>query len=443
MSETETRDPDDGLETGSTVYLTCLGCRLNESEIETLAYQFSRAGWQVVLQPDQADVCVVNTCTVTGEAGRKSRQLTRRLHRLNPKAQIILTGCHATLFRHEMVELPGVVHLVDNASKEHLVDKLVGPRSGWEAQSAPGPALLGRTRAFVKVQDGCDNHCTFCVTTIARGASRSRPLSEVLAEVHRLIAAGYQEIVLTGVHLGSYGRDWGQVNGLFGLVHSLLTETQVPRLRLSSLEPWALSPGFFELWQTGAGRLCRQLHVPLQSGCDTTLRRMGRQITTVEFADLVAAARERVPGLAVTTDLMVGFPGESEAEFEQSYSFVEEMAFARIHVFSYSPRPGTAAARLPDQVPAQAKATRSRLMRWLGKRQAAAFGRRFVGQVLPVLWQEPARTGGWQGLTDNYLQVEAACTPDLNNRITPTRLVGLENGVLRGEITRLEMSCAG
>jgi len=434
VPESETRESDYRFETGSTVYLTCLGCRLNESEIETLAYQFSQVGWQVVLQPDQADVCVVNTCTVTGEAGRKSRQLARRLHRLNPKAQIILTGCHATLFRHEMDKLPGVVQLVDNADKEQLVENLIGPRSSWKAQSAPGPALLGRTRAFVKVQDGCDNHCTFCVTTIARGPGRSRPSDAVLAEVHRLVGAGYQEIVLTGVHLGSYGQDWGQANGLFDLVHRLLAETPIPRLRLSSLEPWDLSPDFFELWQTGAGRLCRQLHVPLQSGCDATLRRMGRRVTTAEFADLVAAARGRVPGLAVTTDLMVGFPGESEAEFEQSYGFVEEMAFARIHVFSYSPRPGTAAVHLPGPVPAQVKTIRGRLVRRLGERQAAAFRRRFVGQVLPVLWHEPTRAGGWQGLADNYLQVETTCVLDLTNRITPTRLVGLKNGVLQGEI---------
>jgi threonylcarbamoyladenosine tRNA methylthiotransferase MtaB len=424
--------------------LTSLGCRLNESEIEAMASQFNEAGWRIVAEPDEADVCVVNTCTVTSEAGRKSRQRVRRLHRLNPNASIVVTGCHATLFPQEMERLRGVSQLVPNPLKEGWVEDLVGGGASMaEIASQPGPALLGRTRAFVKVQDGCDNHCTFCITRLARGPGRSRPSDDVLVEVDRLVRAGYQEVVLTGVNLGSYGRDKGQTNGLFHLVQRLLTETTLPRLRLSSLEPWDLSPDFFDLWALGAGRLCRQLHLPLQSGCDATLRRMGRRITSVEFADLVDLARRRVPDLAVTTDMMVGFPGESPAEFEQSYRFAQDMAFARIHVFVYSPRPGTAAARLPEQVAAELKTTRGQRLRQLARRQADAFQSSFVGQVWPVLWHGPPRAGTWRGLTDNYLQVETTCAANLSNLILPTRLIRSGNGVLKGEITDLEATYAG
>ncbi len=427
-------------QSNSSVYLTSLGCRLNESEIEAMASQFDGAGWRIVTEPDQADVCVVNTCTVTNEAGRKSRQRVRRLHRLNPDAAIVVTGCHATLFPQEMAELEGVSRLVPNAHKEGWVADLVG---GATSAGRPGPALLGRTRPFVKVQDGCDNHCTFCIIQVARGAGRSRPGDEVLAEVGRLVQAGYQEVVLTGVNLGSYGRDRGEADGLSHLVRRLLAETCLPRLRLSSLEPWDLSPDFFDLWELGAGRLCRQLHLPLQSGCDATLRRMGRRITRAQFADLVALARQRVPGLAVTTDVMVGFPGESQAEFERSYRFVQDMAFARIHVFGYSPRPGTAATRLPEPVPAPVKADRSRRLRQLAQDHARNFQRRFVGQVWPVLWHGPPRAGTWRGLTDNYLPVETHSAADLGNRILPTRLVSLGEGVLKGEISDLEAGYAG
>ncbi len=418
------------------VYLTWLGCRLNESETESLAWRFTQNGHSIVPTPQEADLCVVNTCTVTGEAGRKSRRQIRRLARLNPNASIAVTGCHATIAPDELAALPNVAWVVDNAHKEHLAD-LVAPALS-PAQPAPptrhlGPGMLRRTRAFVKVQDGCDNHCTFCITTIARGPGRSRPLDEIVAEVRALTAAGYREVVLTGVHLGAYGHDRGEADGLFTLVSTLLHETQLPRLRLSSLEPWDLSPGLFDLWRDP--RMCRQLHLPLQSGSDAILRRMGRRTTTAQYADLVATARARIPDLALTTDIIVGFPGEDAAAFEQSYRFVQAMNFARLHVFTYSPRPGTAAARMADQVPSSVKAARGRKMRQLGARQAEAFHRRFVGRTLPVLWETGDGGGRWRGLTDNYLTVTTTCADRLTNRITPTRLVALTPHGLLGRVT--------
>lgn len=418
------------------VFLTYLGCRLNESEIEALAWRFRAGGHKIVQAPEEADLLVVNTCTVTGEAGRKSRQLVRRLARTNPEAEIAVTGCHATLAREEVSRLPNVTWVVDNAHKERLpelvTDLNVSRPALKSVQRHLEPGGMGRTRAFVKVQDGCNNRCTFCVTTLARGAGRSRPLSKVVREVQALVGAGYQEVVLTGVHLGSYGQDRDEPQGLYRLVARLLSQTTIPRLRLSSLEPWDLEPDFFELWSDA--RLCRQLHLPLQSGYDPILRRMARRTTTVSFARLVDAARARIPDLAVTTDLIVGFPGESDEAFEASYRFVESMAFARLHVFSYSPRPGTAAARMPNPVARAAKAARSRAMRQLGARQARDFRRQFVGRELDVLWEIGDDGGEWRGLTDNYLSVRATCDMDLSNRITPTRLVATTARGLCGQI---------
>jgi threonylcarbamoyladenosine tRNA methylthiotransferase MtaB len=420
------------------VYLTYLGCRLNESEIEEMAWQFAANGHQVVEDPAQAEVCVVNTCTVTHAAGRKSRQVVRRLARANPHAQIAVTGCHATVAPGEVARLPNVAWVVENGAKEGLPGRVAPPLPGGNGSSpatAPrhlGPGRLGRTRAFVKVQDGCDNHCTFCITTVARGAGYSRPADAVVREVQGLVAAGYQEVVLSGVHLGSYDHDRGEREGLYRLVARLLAETAVPRLRLSSLEPWDLSPGFFDLWSDR--RMCRQLHLPLQSGSDEILRRMARRTRSADFAALAAEARARIPDLALTTDVIVGFPGEGARQFEESYRFVEATAFSRLHVFTYSARPGTAAARMPGQVSPDEIASRGRALRHLGARQARAFQRRFVGRTLPVLWESPREDGRWAGHTDNYVRVVTTSDRDLSNRILPTRLLRESRHGLVGEL---------
>jgi threonylcarbamoyladenosine tRNA methylthiotransferase MtaB len=288
------------------------------------------------------------------------------------------------------------------------------------------------------VQDGCDNHCTFCVITIARGASRSRPLREIVAEVNALAAAGYKEAVLTGVHLGAYGRDRGEHEDLSTLVRAVLGGTPILRLRVSSLEPWDILPDFFWLWQDP--RLCRHLHLPLQSGSGATLRRMARRTTPAAFARLAAAARAHIPDLALTTDIMVGFPGETEAEFEESLAFVQEMDFAKLHVFRYSPRPGTAAAMMPGQVDEATKRSRSARMQALSEQGARRFRERFVGRVLPVLWEsvEGIDQEGWRnsGLTDNYLRVRIVAPCVLSNTITPARLTGVVDGSLAGELVR-------
>jgi threonylcarbamoyladenosine tRNA methylthiotransferase MtaB len=412
------------------VCLQSVGCRLNTSEIQTMSHRFAAAGHRLVSDPTRADVCIVNTCAVTSAAERKSRRRITALARANPRACIAVTGCYATLSPQHCADLPGVAWVISNAEKDQVVEIVA---------SAPLPhsseALrwkLARTRVFIKAQDGCDNHCTYCIVRLLRGPARSRPLDDIVAEVRALAAAGCQEAVLTGVNLGAYARDLGHSNSLRALVEALLARTDLPRLRLSSLEPWDLDEDFFDLWEDA--RLCRQLHLPLQSGCDETLHRMGRRITTARFARLVKAARAAVPDLAVTTDMIVGFPGEDEDAFRTSYDFVAAMEFARLHVFPYSPRPHTVAPCLPDRVSDPVCRARARAMRALGARQAFQFSLRFVGRKMMILWEHCRRDGLWMGLTDNYLRVGTHAPGNLHNRFIETRLVAARNGYLVGEL---------
>ena len=343
------------------IYLGSLGCKLNQSEMDALASQLARAGHQLVAAPAGADLCVLNTCAVTHVAAQKSRQALRRLHRETPTAQLLVTGCYAELAPADLRDLPGVEGVFGNREKERL-GEFIGDEPSETI--APGSAPRRRTRALVKIQDGCDNACTYCIIHVARGPQRSRPPDEVLEEVRARLVAGYQEIVLTGVHIGAYGHDGGRHEpdlDLWRLVSRILAETDVRRLRLSSIEPWDLPEHAFRLWEDE--RLCRHLHLPLQSGSDATLKRMARHYTIAEFTALVKSARVAIPGLAVTTDVIVGFPGESEREFAESLATVEALRFARVHVFPFSSRPGTPAAQMRHQIPAQVKADRSRSMR--------------------------------------------------------------------------------
>jgi threonylcarbamoyladenosine tRNA methylthiotransferase MtaB len=430
------------------IYLDSVGCRLNWSEIEMLARQFKAAGHPVVTRPEEADIIVVNTCAVTAQAERKTRHTIRSLHRDNPDAQLAVVGCYPTLRPDVSAGLPGVSWVIANAEKARVADLI-------ETESSCHPATQGteravdtlRTRAFVKVQDGCDNHCTYCIVRSLRGPSRSRPLDDIIAEIQTLTQeANCQEAVLTGASLGAYGRERevsdrarpGPV-GLGTLVETILAETDVARLRLSSLEPWDIDESFFELWDDP--RLCRHIHLPLQAGCDATLRRMGRPITTGRFAHLVEAARGAIPDVAVTTDVLVGFPGEDEAGFRESYAFVKRMAFAKLHVFPYSPRPGTPATKLPGRVPRRARDERARQMRELGAEQRRRFQTRFLNRELAVLWEKQRQDGRWTGWTDNYIRIVASAEADrrcssLRNQITPARLLALENGYLKGEIVQ-------
>lgn len=422
------------------IYLDTIGCRLNQSEIESMARQFRSAGHEIVASADEAELAVVNTCTVTSQAAADSRGTIRRIARAGVD-EIVATGCWASLQPADAAALPNVMRVANNAQKEHLVPDLLHlPPESFDLEPIarePLPGLRQRTRAFIKVQDGCDNHCTFCITTLARGQERSVPLADVIADVQSALEGGAKEVVLTGVHLGSWGQDLSPSRKkdlnphLRDLVAAILTHTDAPRLRLSSLEPWDLDADFFRLWEDE--RLCRHLHLPLQSGCDATLRRMARKTTTASFRDLVAAARQIMPDAAVTTDLIAGFPGETDMEFAESLEFVREMNFAGGHAFTYSPRPGSAAMRLGGQNRPEVRKERNAILREVFEDGAKAYRERFVGHKVSVLWESTTQLNGqgWQmaGLTGNYLRVKVVAPRSLWNEISLVKLQTVdENG---------------
>ena len=425
------------------IHLRMVGCRLNQSEIDMMARQFSALGHDIVDQPEAADHFVLNTCAVTSEAAKTSRKLIREFHRANPSGETTVTGCYAQIAPGDIGRLPGVRRVVNNSGKTRLVSLMTGEEidifASEPLERVALPGTLGRTRAFVKVQDGCDNSCTFCVTTIARGGGRSRSIGEVTREVNYLCASGYREAVLTGVHLGSYGYDFGERDGLAQLVRALLRDTDIARLRLSSLEPWDLAPSFFALWDDR--RLCRHLHLPLQSGCDATLKRMRRQTSQAQFRALVDAARAQIPALRITTDVIVGFPGETEEEFAESERFIGQLHLAGLHVFRYSNRPGTPASRMKSQVSSDIKKARSARLLKLSARMERDFAASLRGTRREVLWEQVsgASPEGFIniGYTDNYLRVRAVHPRDLTNVISSTELGRYTDGVIHGRVREI------
>ncbi len=432
----------------SKIYFATLGCKLNESEIEAWSRQFGGSGYELVGDPREADLCILNTCTVTHIAARKSRQVARQLARANPNARLVLTGCYASMSPDEAKNLPNVSLVVPNTDKDRLValaGNLLGDvrfqstETGCRLpeavsgvlQSGIAPSTHVRTRAFVKIMDGCNMSCTYCIIPRARGKETSRPLEEVIAEVRSLVEQGYQEIILTGVQISAYANHGDKAHGLRDLVGAILAETAVARLRLTSIAPWDLDESLLDLWRDP--RLCRHLHLSLQSGSDTVLRRMRRAYTTAQFSRVAELARARIPDVGITTDVIVGFPGESEIEFDQSLRFVERMQFSRVHVFPYSAREGTIAANLPPHVSEQVKDARVRAMQQVADVSARLFAERHIGQTMQVLWESstPLPTAhfplAWSGYTDNYIRVTAQSSANLHNRISASRLTHVES----------------
>ncbi len=405
-----------------------LGCRLNEAESETWARHF-RARGAVIVPVSRADVVVLNTCAVTGEAMRKSRQIIRRLKRANPSARLVVSGCYATLHPDEMAKALEVDLVVPNRDKDRLVEltsQILPQHSPPRLTEDSIVFTPSRQRAFIKVQDGCRHRCSFCIVTVARGQERSRPVQDIIAEIRQLREEGIQEAVLSGVHLGGYGSELGI--GLSDLILAVLSETDLPRLRLGSLEPWELTEDFFALLRHP--RLMPHLHLPLQSGSDSILKRMARRCLSEDFRHLVSQARNHRPDLTLTTDIIVGFPGETDQDFARSMELAQEVGFAHIHIFPFSPREGTAAAGFPHQVSNPIKKERSRQLHHLAASLRRQAFQAHMGQIQPVLWERGRIDAGRQiftGYTPHYLRVriELPNDVDLTNTIRPTRLIGL------------------
>jgi threonylcarbamoyladenosine tRNA methylthiotransferase MtaB len=419
------------------VFLDVVGCRLNQAEIEQMAGQFRAQGHTITTQAGDADLVIINSCTVTSQAASDSRQKVRHAARAGA-SEIVVTGCWSTLQPVQAAELPGVVKVIPNDRKDNLVrDLLQIPEHAFDIEPiarSPLPGLRQRTRAFIKAQDGCDNQCTFCITTLARGESRSRQVEDILADIHAALDGGTQEIVLTGVHLGAWGLDFGA--RLHDLVKMILQETDTPRLRLSSLEPWDLDEDFFALWKDP--RLCPHLHLPIQSGSASNLKRMLRKTTPESFRKLASAARKIIPDVAITTDVMTGFPGETETEFSETLDFVREMGFAGGHVFTYSARPGTPAARMKNQVPHDIRKHRNHILHDVFLESGKAYRDQFIGRKLPVLWEAISTRveQGWsiEGLTGNYIRVTALAPEPRWNQIDTVKMTDLAGNGLVGEI---------
>ncbi len=411
------------------IKLSTLGCRLNEAELTGWSRELEARGCRISGEGESADLVVVNTCAVTAEAVRKSRKLLRRLQRENPHARMVVSGCAVSLEQSQLGEL-GIDLVVHNQDKDRLVniaEQALALPLMPESATEPGASALfarGRQRAFVKIQDGCRYQCSFCITTRARGEERSRPIADVCQEIHQLVADGIHEVVLTGVHAAGYGSDCG--SSLSELLAAVLRDTDVSRVRLGSVEPWDLSERFWRLFEDA--RMMPHLHLPVQSGADTVLKRMARRCKTDEFARLTELARGVQPDFTITSDIIVGFPGESDAEWAQTLDFVEEIGFAGLHIFSYSPREGTRAAEMPDQVPAQVKRARSLELHALGQRLKRAWLERQVGSVQEVLIEgfdnrQSGAASQQLGYTPGYLLVRV-CTEgiDMTNRIVPVRI---------------------
>lgn len=425
-----------------------LGCKVNQYESAAIAGMFEKRGYRVVEPENKADIYIINTCTVTHLGDRKSRQIIRRMSRMNPEAFILVTGCYAQVSPEDVLGIQGVDLVVGTKDRETLVDLVestvkgrgqvravsdyTGGDSFEEFSSLP---FYDRVRAYLKIQEGCSNFCTYCIVPYARGPLRSRRPEKIIEEARRIIKKGFNEIVITGIRTGAYGVDFENRWTLADLIRKLAEIPGLVRLRLSSIEPNDVTP---ELVETLAGikNFCSHLHLPLQSGDDEILQRMGRRYNTWEYSRLVNILRENLPDLGLTTDIMVGFPGETGKNFDNNLRFVEKTAFSRLHVFKFSPRRGTPAASFSGQVDPLVKEERSKKMIQTGNKLSADFARAHLGTVLDVLAEQPfdREEKLWEGLTGNYLKVVFPGNEDVRGRIVKVTAGKFEKGAIQGRI---------
>ncbi|WP_406677967.1 tRNA (N(6)-L-threonylcarbamoyladenosine(37)-C(2))-methylthiotransferase MtaB [Neomoorella carbonis] len=431
------------------VALVSLGCKVNQNELEAMKHLFREAGYEIVPFPEKADVYVVHTCTVTHISDRKSRQYIRRALRANPEAVVAVTGCYAQVAPEEVLAIPGVDVIVGTRDRHRLVELVEKAREEGTPVNAvrahePGETFeelplveVSRARAFLKIQEGCEEFCTYCIVPYARGPLRSRAPEAILAEVERLVADGYLEIVLTGVHTGAYGRDLPGGIDLAGLLKKIVRVPGLQRLRISSIDPLDFTPELKAVL-TGEEVICPHYHIPLQSGDDTILQRMGRHYSSHYYLELIASLRSRRPRAAFTSDVMVGFPGETEEQFQNTMVVVKEAALAAIHVFPYSPRRGTPAAAMPDQVAPEVKKERERRLLQLGRRLARQYAREFLNEIMAVLVERPlpGQPGVYEGHTGNYLNVAFPAERDLTGELVSVRLKELRGGLIWGKLEK-------
>ncbi len=420
------------------VFFDMVGCRLNQAELEKMASLFSSRGHKVVGESKDADLIIINTCCVTAKASADSRKMIRHYANCSD-GKMIVTGCWGTLFNEEAKNLDSCVTVINNSDKDELVDLVLGSDGYKLSQNKTRQSILGRrqrTRSFVKVQDGCDDHCTYCITRIARGKSRSIPIDQILEDVKNAVNGGVKEVVLTGVQLGSWGRDLTPIIRLKDLLVAILEKSSIQRIRISSIEPWDIDEELLNLWENP--RVCRHFHIPLQSGSEKILRKMARKSTPEKFQQLINLIRSKIPGAAITTDIIVGFPGEMDEEFLESLIFVKNLELSGGHVFTYSAMPGTPSAAYQGQVQNVIRKERNVLMRHILNQANHAFREKMVGTNTSVLWEKNVKQNGGfflSGWSEPYIRVEVKSKNNLYNCISSVKITGLdEKKGLKGEI---------
>ena len=399
----------------STVSFATLGCKTNQFESASMQESMQSSGYQVVPFDEGADLVIVNTCTVTNATDAQSRNLIRRARKLNGACRVVVTGCYAQVDPEALQELPGVSLVIGNEEKQRLLDYLTEDqettavvvsdiRHVEKVCLSPLTTFSGRSRAFVQIQNGCDAFCSYCIIPYARGASRSATPDEILQQIDGLVAAGFQEIVLTGIHIGGYGADLDTPMSLNDLVRRIEFETGIRRLRLGSIEPTELTE---ELLETVASSqvICQHLHIPLQAGNDHVLQRMKRTYSTEFFGQLLERVRDSIPDAAICLDVITGFPGETEEEFESAYNFISRLPLTDLHVFPYSKRPGTPAAGYSDQVPGDVSKARAERLRHLAAEKHRSFAEGFIGEELEIVVESGEKEGLLKGVSRNYLDI--------------------------------------
>ena len=424
-----------------------LGCKVNQHDTAIMAALFQDAGYEIVGFNDVADVYVINTCTVTHLSDRKSRQMIRRAAGENPDATIVVCGCYAQTASNELSTLEEVDLIIGTNERHKVVEAVETFRQDhakraylpddeefFVYENLPHERVSGMTRAYVKIQEGCDQFCAYCIIPYARGPLRSRDADDAIAEINELVSKGYKEVILTGIHIGAYGRGIKDTTcDLTGLVRRILDETEIARLRLGSLEGIEVTDELIDMIAEDP-RMAKHLHLPLQSGCDRTLEAMRRPYDTAAFRDMMRRIRGRVPNIAITTDLMVGFPGESEEDFKESLVFCNDIAFAGMHIFKYSMRGGTPAAAMTDQIDPQIKERRAKQMADVAQKNKLEYERRFLGQTLHVLVEEEVDDNLWIGHSSNYLYVTFPGEGLHSGDLVDVRLTDVSRNRLQGEI---------
>ena len=410
-----------------TVAFITLGCKVNQYETNAMTQQFIEKGYEVVDHTKKADIYIVNTCTVTNMSDRKSRQMLRRVKELNKEAIVVACGCYAQVAKEELEKIEEINLVLGNNEKKNIVEyvetyihhqtlnEIEDVMNQKEFVEFGDITFTEKTRAVIKIQDGCDRFCSYCIIPYARGRVRSRKPEHILSEIQKIAKEGIKEVVITGIHIASYGKDFKQEYRLIDLLEEMNEIEGIERIRLGSIEPLLITEEFVSRLEK-LSKICHQFHLSLQSGCDETLKRMNRRYTTEQFRKITKLLRKTFEDAILTTDIIVGFPGESEEEFEKTYAFLSEIKFYKMHVFKYSPRKGTKAATMPNQIDGNKKEERSRRLIELSNKTEKAYNEQYIGKEVEVLFEEE-KNGMWQGHTKNYILAHYKTEENMENKI--------------------------